>query len=42
MEPDDTLPLPPPVPAWRPTPLIAGSAGLHALALDAVVAQPGL
>ena len=42
MEPDDTLPLPPPVPAWRPTPLIAGSAGLHALALGAVVAQPGL
>ena len=42
MTPDDTTALPIAAASWRPTPLIAASAGLHALALGAVVAQPTL
>ncbi|MGC5838748.1 polysaccharide deacetylase family protein, partial [Ralstonia pseudosolanacearum] len=36
------LPIPPGTPRpWKPTPLIAGTAVLHAGAAAAVVAQPG-
>lgn len=42
MQPDNPIHPPPVAPAWRPTPLIVGSAGLHVLALGSMVAQPGL